>query len=328
MVNTFIVTDESDADYSKSASYLDFLRLNKQITEACQILNILHDLRSIAKHYDLEKFPTNRKENLSPEETASLFLKRATWVKSVRATYLHQSTRLIRRGVELEEVSFSESKKYIRAFPGHYKIVEDTVIITFYDRKRGKTEKECDLNRVLFAEQNERIITLGFSQHAIIRMWIGYEISLKQYINSHIDEWCTRKRKDGTLCRTNREKFDLPYEDVPSPWWRSYKGVYLSHRASLLRKEVARKEEPWYVDHKLFSSVYNGKEKKWMDRGYAWPSNYSQELIENLLTGNENSPIEEVTTSISSDYPPKGKKKRFVKKYLLDDEGYTVIEFV
>ena len=147
-----------------------------------------------------------------------------------------------------------------------------------------------------------RIVKLGFSQHAVVRMWVGYENSLRQYINDHIDEWRSRYRKDGTHCKTSISKYDIK-EEVYHPWWTNCFGFLRSHRAALLAKEIARNENPWYVDFNLFriSSFYR-------KRGYIWTNNLSLEDTIDLSNGKVKSkyfsPINEKAVKGKRQMPP------------------------
>lgn len=128
-------------------------------------------------------------------------------------------------------------------------------------------------------EDDIRIVKLGFSQHAVVRMWIGYEESLKSYINDHIDEWCSRKNSSGGNFKCSIEKYKTT-KNIDYPWWTSCLGFLKSHRAALLAKEIARKELPRYVKFDVFhvSEFY----KK---RGYIWTNNLTIEQIESLING-------------------------------------------
>ena len=109
---------------------------------------------------------------------------------------------------------------------------------------------------------------------------------LKEYINIHIDEWCSRLRKTGEKCSNTMKRYRIR-KNIIKPWWYTYSGLILSHKASLLRKERDRKEKPWYVLNKNFDNVRKGTDRKWLKYGYCWPSNLSKEIIVEILGGKQ-----------------------------------------
>lgn len=72
MVNTFFPRSTPQ----RSVKCLDSRRLNKQIVEAMQILNLLNDANYIVNHYSLDKCPEGK-------ESGKLFYERVIWFKNV-----------------------------------------------------------------------------------------------------------------------------------------------------------------------------------------------------------------------------------------------------
>ena len=134
--------------------------------------------------------------------------------------------------------------------------------------------------------KNTEIALMGFGQHAIVKMWFGYESSLYDYISAHLivleERGITMELKHDEVIGKMFLKSELPIK----PWWITHhRSVILSHRASLLRKEL--KDKPtlgvWppirtakphlaslgdkYQDNPSF---VNEKVLKWLPYGYVW----------------------------------------------------------
>lgn len=273
MVNTFIVTDGKDVDYKRSASLLDKRRLNKQIVEARQILTILEHVIIIADFYGWPRPKTRTKNdcNYSPSDIARRYLDRIEWYDKVCKKYfaIKKERRLIFKNGKLRE-----TKREMHIVRGPYQIKSGHV--TYKKKNITCTIPKKD---AILVDRGEYLINLGFSQHPICKMWFGYEKSLKLYINSHIAEFCTRRKKDGSFCNTSIPLFTIK-GTITHPWWRDFKGLYMSHRASLLRKEIHRDEEPWYSRKSVF---YNLIETMWFERGYCWCCNLDSDSITRVL---------------------------------------------
>lgn len=260
MVNTFVtyrkkIGNEYIPDYEKSAESLDVPRLRKQCVEAYQILNILRHLKKIAKLENKELFqPIENEWGESPEYIYSSFLKRVEWCKSIRKEYLVLDYRYAKIAGKIVKVPVKDLPIRVR---GDYILSQ---------------KKEVEYQNKLFPREKvilpgDELFTLGFSQHAIVKMWIGYENSLKEYINAHIDVYCTKKKKNGEYCSISLSKYDLASKKIIHPWWITrYEGVILSHRAALLRKEYYRKEPLHYFNNPDFTSI----DLAWKKSGYVW----------------------------------------------------------
>jgi len=85
---------------------------------------------------------------------------------------------------------------------------------------------------------NDLTIKYGYIYHPAVLMWLGYEQSLKDYINAHIDETVRRGFNN------QMEKYQVENPEKP-PWSHDWDFI-ARHRAILLKKEVERHEKPWY----------------------------------------------------------------------------------
>ena len=364
MVNTFVTirkkvfTGKYIPDYRASARTLDLLRLRKQCVEAYQILNILEHLQKLSQleGWDLFEPVLLNEDELPPEEQATRYLERVRWVKDIRKRYLALDYRYVEINGELFTVPKDEIPYRIDKSTGRWKIVDDGVVVWVKNSELSKlhinedqyvTEDDYDLSEgknlrsrtpILFPRNeivlpDDTIYTLGFSQHAIIKMWIGYEDSLREYINAHTSEYCTHTTKSGKECSIDLPRYTLDHE-YPHPWWiTSYDGVILSHRASLLRKERERNEPEWYWAQPLFTST----PQEWLDSGYVWTGSFddsfAHDIITRILSGDEVG-VDEITAPIGADAQPRKSQLQLRKKYsydgeyLLDQDGYVQIKFV
>lgn len=298
MVNTFIVTGSEDSDYTVNATYLDTVRLGKQRVEAQQILNILTDLRTIVGYYKTCSDPPIDLVYDCPEgHDVDSVIDRMNWVTRIRAAYIKRKERLVicvgASGTPTVTAIPIADVKQLITVGKHDSFIDDgaTVAVRFAGDK--KLSFKYPRRQLIISQYGERIINLGFCSHPVVRMWVGYEDSLRTYINSCIHEYCRRPKKNGDVCSNRMPIYDVP-ENAPSPWWRGYEGVYLSHRASLLRKESIRNERPWidsdgtprmYSTTLLFKSVISGRHRDWNTVGYVWPSNLSYRQIDTIIQG-------------------------------------------
>jgi hypothetical protein len=282
MVNTFITYQKKNGnefipDYRKTAWSLDKRRLLKQCVEAYQILNILRHLKKVAKleGWELYSLFNDGSANSSPKNIYFTFLERVEWSQTIRKKYLGLDYRYAKINGKIQK--FPKNKLPIKIKDGTFKIENNcgTIISTITILKTGQ---KFSRNDVILP--GDEIYTLGFSQHAIVKMWIGYEESLKDYINSCIDEYSTRKKKDGTFCHIKIPKYTIS-QKINHPWWLVYyNGVILSHRSALLRKEYFRKEIPHYFKNKDFTNIPD----EWKICGYVWMGSLQNpELILDIL---------------------------------------------
>lgn len=341
MVNTFL-THES---FSESAENLDTVRLGKQRVEAYQILNILNDLHFLASYYKFPKMPFSdieNEENMDPDKVASRFLERAEWVKRTRKLYLSMPTRLVKMnsgsGFVYREVHKNNLPVVIYKTDSYVIDDDDEKIKCKKAGQKRNPSIEYDRKDIVIIDKGEWVFNLGFSQHAVVRMWVGFEESLKRYIRELIKEWVKRGNRNelGKVTSSCIPHSSLEVENVTrtnvSPWWTRYKQIHFSHRASLLRKEMERDEKKWYAAKKDFTSI----PPVYMKLGYIWTGNLSHTIIAKLLKGKD-VPPEQLCVPITSDSKPKKSQavlkpskihpEKYTGNYLLDQEGYVVLLF-
>lgn len=201
-----------DSNFSFSAQQLDRQRLGKQRVEALQILCLCQDLRRIGKHYN-EKIPK-----------AGVY----QWIRQIVKRYKVDDISLV------QHQNGEGKKKYI---------VYDKKVIEQVPRIR---KSSFDIDGFTF-QPKDRVVTLGFVYHPAVQMWLGYEKSLMLYIDKHIEEW-VRRGYQNTMSRyplTNVSK-------IKHPTWVMDSSLHRNHKASLLAKEITRKEKPWYINKEDF----------------------------------------------------------------------------
>lgn len=176
---------------------------------------------------------------------------------------------------------------------------------------------------VVISEKGDLILVQGFDSHAIVKMWIGYHDSLKDYINAHIKEYCSRETTKGVKCNIAIKPYAIHYpinglmsSGPIKPWWiENFDGVIISHKASLLRKERAREEQRWYWDNPSFTSI---PEIYINELGYIWPNSQTgdrDEQIEKIIEMMNNSnDLFRFSSPISADLSVKMKKKNKMLK--------------
>jgi hypothetical protein len=106
---------------------------------------------------------------------------------------------------------------------------------------KDKEEKEIKV------DVGERVIKMGFCNHPIVEMWFGYEDALKEYIDSHIDEWISRGYKN------NMKRYGV--KGGNKPVWCSWKKFHDNHKGALINKEIDRGEKIWYQKMEDFVNV-------------------------------------------------------------------------
>ena len=288
MVNTFITYRKKDGndylpDYKKSAESLDIMRLRKQCVEAYQILNILKSLDKIS---ELENFPNFNifNDSKSTNEIISKnFLDRVEWSKNIRKRYVELEYRY--GCIEGSYIKFPKNNLPIRVYSkDRYEIIENDTYVILQSKLKHINYGECisenvyKIPRKKIILPSDELYTLGFSQHAIVKMWIGYEESLKMYINDHIDVYCSKYKKNGERCSIIIKKYKIDNNFIQHPWWIVYyNGVILSHRASLLRKFYL-----YYSENKDFVNI----PLKYKKNGYVWTGSFSNtEYVKKILDG-------------------------------------------
>lgn len=331
MVNTFLTSK----NYSKSARRLDISRLRKQCIEAKQILNILEQILHIV---DLEGW----------EPQPDKYIPRIHWIKQIRRKYLDLDYRYVYQNNRIVKVNVSSLPYKIDRSTGRFTVNSDGTVTVWskrplslhtlstpdfssYDMSEGKRlyhRKPFLFKRENVALPTDTIYTLGFSQHAAVKMWVGYEDSLREYINAHIKEYCSRKTFSGKQCSICIPLCKYSKSKYPHPWWLHYKDIILSHRASLLRKEQTRNEDAWYIKQKVFTRL----PKEWLHRGYIWPGSLDEDIIERMMSG-EYIDVKITSSPISADARPLKTQEYLRQKYnytgiyKLDQNGYVKITF-
>lgn len=272
MVNTFI----TDTDFAKSAKNLDKRRLNKQIVEAYQILNILESIQTIVKYFKFTipyKF-TNASNDFrfSPAKIIDRYLERLQWYKNAIQQYKNQDVYLAY--IDKTLVVIPKTKKYI-VVKKNFIIDKKSIIVTTKQTTTRYARKDVLL-------PGDRVLKLGFCHHPIVKMWLGYKNALREYINIHIDEYCcNRYNKNGKLGKTSIKKYTIQ-KAVVYPWWcQTY--VINSHKASLLRKS-----EKHEIDAKWYNSIPSIKKMActvWYTRGYSWSCNLDRNIMISIVQG-------------------------------------------
>lgn len=121
-------------------------------------------------------------------------------------------------------------------------------------------------------------ITKGWANHPALKSWIGYTNHLKVYFNIIVREWVKRGYENNMALYPIDE---TPYNIVPCgfengsitydatkfnaysfPFWISFYPFYMSHQASLCRKNP-----------KYYKFLLRDELKPFLNNGYLWPCN-------------------------------------------------------
>lgn len=97
-------------------------------------------------------------------------------------------------------------------------------------------------------ESGHFISGTGFVFHPAVSMWIGYEESLKQYINAHIDVWILRGYKN------TMQKYEIVGEPDKPKWL--CKEVIINFQQTLIQREIERNEPGWYIFQREFIDAW------------------------------------------------------------------------
>lgn len=257
MVNTFLVCspEEQGKGYRISASKLDFKRLNKQITEALQILNLVESFHVLGNMFK-DPVPNDYKCH--------------AWIRKIKKKY-----------DALDVYVFLHQGKYVwwpknKDKPKKLKYSEKYQI---KGRKIIYNGKEYDKYGLVLPGDN--LFTLGFWSHPSVIMFLNYPDSLKLYINAHIDEFIFR---GGKTSISRKCKIEKNVKDIVHPPWALDPKFHENHKASLLTKEIDRNEKSHYIHFKDFVKAYNKyfkypepkKKSTSSFNHYIWP--FSQDL--------------------------------------------------
>lgn len=263
MVNTFVLHDETDTDFSDTFRCYDNARLGKQRSETKIIVHALEDLDAVRAHFGWRQPPSTADEHLkTPEEVVRAFHKRIRMAQRHRRRYLALNVRLVRRWVD-----------------GELRIESAPVDSLPQVMKPASKVQSVDPN-ALHTAKEERIVQLGYLNHPAAKMWLGYTDALRLYYNSNIREWKSRVGARGRPFQNNSvvltgrrlaELYEIDPSTVTMPWWTRTPHFYRSCRASLLRKAP-----------KLYSFSTS---KRYRKRGYVWVCDLSPEVNVRLLKG-------------------------------------------
>lgn len=126
----------------------------------------------------------------------------------------------------------------------------------------------------------------GWSNHPALKSWIGYTNHLKVYFNIMVREWISRGFKNTMIMynidETQYHIIDCIFDGKTSyydnsqfnefsfPFWISFPPFYMSHQASLCRKN------PKHYKSLLCEELY-----PFLNHGYIWPCNVSNECYSN-----------------------------------------------
>lgn len=78
-------------------------------------------------------------------------------------------------------------------------------------------------------------INKKYKNHPVVKLWRGYEESLKFYINCIIEEWINRGYKNSQVF------YDIDFNNLTYPHWLGNEKFHSSHKSSLLYKNYS-----WY----------------------------------------------------------------------------------
>ena len=338
MVNTFVThlhnVPTNKIRHKKSAKNLDIERLFKQIVEAKQILDILEQVRFVAEYFDWNYYDLveNDELEMSSQEIIDNYLERVKIFLTVKKKYTQLPIRLFIKDGETLEIPKMRNIYRINKSVDRWVNNDDDTVIVWVNKStnpkkliRSKLLTEDDDYDLSFGRRFKRrlpylfskedvcfpedtYISLGFGQHAINKMWVGYENSLKEYINSHITVYLTKKKKNGEFRKTSISKFNLNNEIIIHPWWLTRTNcIVLSHRASLLRKTMTRRDyRPIGEDNYWWYRTIDKFEEscdEWMEYGYIWTGSLSSEYTRYLVSMCDGEIPEKmyVCASISSD---------------------------
>jgi len=264
MVTTFLTHSPLEIDpktgkngYRISAKNLDFKRLNKQILEGTQILELVKNFHVLGEIFK-DPVPKN------PYECYA-------WIRKIKKKYDSLNYYLFLHQGGYAWIKKDKPKPIKIRYDEKYEITENGNIIY-------KGEKYLKYSLVL---PGDRFYSLGFWAHPVVIMWLNHPESLKLYINEHLDEFIARGGKASSINR----KYSLKSEKIEHPVWTLDEKIHINHKAALLTKEIVRKEAEWYINFKDFVFAYNfytnsppkNKTKSTSDfEYYIWP--FTQDL--------------------------------------------------
>lgn len=193
MVNTFFCKSTPE----RSVKALDSRRLNKQIVEATQILNILNDAKIISSKLNIPY-------DIDDKESGILFFEKIKIFKNVFSEYKKKKYFGICNKLTNEYFFTLNEKEYLTKF--------DPLI-------------------------HRKITGKGFINHPTTLSWIGFEIALQHYINLCIDEWLLRGNKLKKQKYIITQEVKYPFWCTSKPMINSHKSAVIRKEISRNEKE-------------------------------------------------------------------------------------------
>jgi len=111
---------------------------------------------------------------------------------------------------------------------------------------------------------------LGWCDHTATLMWVGYDNYLAKYYNACIDEWCSRKGKNGKNFVNNLPRAEITGRCI-KPWWFGHEPLHDAYKVMLIKKKE---------DHYLPKF---GEVKTDMTY-YLWPTHLTREEMIKIVT--------------------------------------------
>lgn len=191
-----VMTYVLDADIRRSARLLDKGRVWKQVMEAKQILSLLCDLRVLGMLF--ESF-------LGPMPINGTVEQRTWWIRAVFDAYKAWNYRVVRD-------TTPNPNNFYNYFTYH---ISQEVVVPVEYKKLDK---------------------LAWMNHTTVRMWLGYELVLAEYINIHLDEHLSRGGN------TQYVKFPLTYTVEKHHWpvWTQDPDCHRRHRSKIYDQEYRK----------------------------------------------------------------------------------------
>lgn len=129
-----------------------------------------------------------------------------------------------------------------------YKSFEDSAGCLDYRRLGKQRVETLQLLNTLTGKSK------GWGSHPCVKMWRGYESSLKRYGIVICETWIALGYKDTVLDKIK----NISVEDTGDPFWLGDHAFHLSHKSNLLRKDKDWYSKFWQVPD---------------DLPYVWPVN-------------------------------------------------------
>ena len=249
MVNTFLV----DRSFVTSAWLLDRGRLNKQITEAHQVLNALRHLDILASLFG--RIPWSQVVVEHPEYRDNTEIKKQ-WIQTIMShckpyqgfhycAYTQQWTTLDKQnGPTIKPIELDADHSCV-----YYQVGMEYRVDVYH--KEILIYQGIPVYSVLFP--GDLYIGKGYKSHPAVALWLGYEPALIDYIDAHVMVWV--ERGGGGDKNTVRLRSSSNYVSQRPPWTYDESHFHIV-RAQLLHREIERREIPWYIYQESFTSSW------------------------------------------------------------------------